>query len=101
MLALGMGWRMRLPCGALICTAYLDGAQRVLDDESNAPRLDRLNPTYNRTFGNFKPGRWMWTLADIRPLPAPIPYKGSQRLFEIEGPAAEQLARFEAEWETQ
>ena len=100
MTALGIGWRMRIPYGAIVCTAYLDGAERVLDDQSNAPHLDRINPSYERTFGDYSVGRWMWALADIRPLPAPIPYKGSQRLFEIEGPAAEQLARFEAEWET-
>lgn len=36
-----------------------------------------------RSFGNYAPGRFAWLLANVRPLPRPIPYLGSQGFFEV------------------
>jgi hypothetical protein len=35
-------------------------------------------------FGDYTPGRYAWILADIKPLPVPIPAKGRQGLWEWE-----------------
>lgn len=35
-----------------------------------------------RAFGDYTPGRFAWLLADIRPLPEPIPAKGALGLWE-------------------
>lgn len=35
-------------------------------------------------FGNYDPGRWAWLLADITPLPSPIPAIGHLSLWDWE-----------------
>jgi len=94
---LDLAWHRRIPYGAFVCTALLEGAQRVLEDQSNIP-LRAGRGTHERMWGDYAPGRWMWMLADVRPIPQPIRYRGARRLFEIEGPAAVELASFEASW---
>jgi len=37
--------------------------------------------------GDYSPGRCGWVLANVHALPEPIPYKGSQGLFNIDDPA--------------
>ena len=36
-------------------------------------------------FGDYSPGRWAWLLADVKPLPVPIPARGALSLWEWEG----------------
>lgn len=38
-----------------------------------------------RTLGDFAPGRFAWLLADVRPLPVPVPARGSLGLWEWDG----------------
>ena len=38
------------------------------------------------TFGDYTPGRFAWILADIKPLPKPIPAVGHQGLWNWEPP---------------
>lgn len=33
-----------------------------------------------RPYGDFTPGRFAWLLADAKPLPEPVPFRGGQRL---------------------
>jgi len=40
-------------------------------------------------FGDFTPGRYAWFLADVRPLPAPIPARGRLGLWEWESAATD------------
>lgn len=35
-------------------------------------------------FGDYTPGRYVWILANVRPI-EPVPAKGMQRLWEWEG----------------
>jgi hypothetical protein len=37
-----------------------------------------------RAFGDYSPGRYAWLLADVRPLPEPIPCKGALSLWELD-----------------
>lgn len=37
-----------------------------------------------RAFGNYTAGRYMWLLANARPLPEPIPTRGYQGLWDVE-----------------
>jgi hypothetical protein len=39
-------------------------------------------------FGDFTPGRFAWLLADVKPLPKPIPAKGALGLWEWQEAAA-------------
>lgn len=34
-------------------------------------------------FGDYSTGRFAWLLADVKPLPTPIPFKGAQGLFNV------------------
>ena len=64
-----------LPLGALICTA-------MLVDIRPTEQLAGISAD-ERWWGNYGPGRFGWLLEDVEPLPAPIPYKGLQGLFDV------------------
>jgi len=38
-------------------------------------------------YGDFRPGRWAWLLADIKPLDEPVPAKGKQGIWEWDASA--------------
>jgi hypothetical protein len=40
------------------------------------------NITDQHPFGDFTPGRFAWVLADVEPLPEPVPARGHQGLWE-------------------
>lgn len=67
-----------LPLGAIVAVATL------VDVRSS----DSLRPTLSddeEELGNYAPGRFGWMLAGIVALPAPIPTKGMQGLFDLTG----------------
>lgn len=41
---------------------------------------DAIDVEDQRPYGDFRPGRWAWMLADIEPLAEPVPFKGGQGL---------------------
>jgi hypothetical protein len=43
-------------------------------------------------FGDYAPGRFEWHFRKITVFPEPIPCKGHQKLWEVQGDAADQLA---------
>ena len=47
-----------------------------------------------RAFGDYSPGRYAWLLSDVRPLPTPLMYRGSQGLRPL---PAEVVALIEAQ----
>ena len=65
-------WRSSLPRGALLGTVLL----------VKATRTDAMVPgPVDRVAGDWSHGRWAWELADVRQLPAPVPWKGKQGWF--------------------
>lgn len=34
-------------------------------------------------FGDYSPGRFAWLLADVKPFPAPLPWRGEQGMFDV------------------
>lgn len=64
-----------MPRGAIVATAELVAVYST-DDE-------RLNPSgKDRYWGDFSANRYGWILSGIQPLRYPLPWKGSQGLFE-------------------
>lgn len=80
-----------LPFGALVATCTLIDC-RPTDSFTLAELHARRRPagefgdSYDWTehqMGNFELGRFGWVLADVKPLAAPIPFKGMQGLFDV------------------
>lgn len=69
-----------LPFGALIATCTLARASQVT--ASSAHALQEMNPR-EFAFGYYAPGRWAWVLTDVRRLPEPVPFVGSQGVFDV------------------
>lgn len=59
-----------LPWGCIVATAIV---------EASIP-TERLTPDI---FGDYSPGRFGWMLTDVEALPSPIPWKGSQGIFNV------------------
>jgi hypothetical protein len=68
-----------LPRGALVASCLLVAIRRVASP-SDVPDGDEAR------FGDFTPGRFVWTLADPRPLRPPIPARGRLGLWEAGPP---------------
>jgi hypothetical protein len=66
----------RLPLGAFVAVATLVDIRPTEELYSHIGAIERL-------YGNYEPGRFGWLLEDIRPLPAPIGFKGHQGLFNV------------------
>lgn len=66
----------RLPLGALVAVCELVD---VRPSEEIGPDVSAVE----RIYGNYAPGRFGWVLANIRPLPEPIGFKGHQSFFDV------------------
>lgn len=93
-----------LPLGAIVATCEL------LDCVETWPRWATITPwltaswndityhvppgvgSYERAFGDYAPGRWAWLLGNIRMLPAPIPCRGRQWLWDVGSTIETQIA---------
>ena len=92
----GGDWRSVVPAGMVVATATLAGMARVA----------RVNPAHSYAthepgteaggavgqgespidpWGDFSPGRWLWFLTEVRPLPEPVPAIGRQTLWRWDG----------------
>jgi hypothetical protein len=81
---------VKLPLGAIVCTCRLVECIQVTSAEQRhyARRNGRGQVTLppdapERSFGDYSPGRWAWLLADVEPLPEPVPFKGAQGFFDV------------------
>jgi hypothetical protein len=64
-----------LPRGAIIAVVDLVDCREIT--EKNAVSGNE------RAFGDYTPGRFGWITKNLRVLPAPVPFKGAQGLFEV------------------
>lgn len=71
----GHQWMDRLPLGAVL------GVVELIDCRST--KVCRPLDHEDYVCGNWDPGRYAWQRGGYRLLPAPIPYRGRQGLFEV------------------
>jgi hypothetical protein len=79
-----------LPTGSVIATARLISCVptrelqegKIISVNSVAGRADFPLTEQEFSFGNYDPGRWVWLLADIKPLPRPVPAVGHPSLWD-------------------
>jgi hypothetical protein len=93
-----------LPRGQIVAVATLDGwaptgtgigAGEIVEHIDAAGRsASRTVDSYERAFGDYSAGRWLWMLTSVRPLAAPVPCKGALGLWEVPPDA---LAQIEAQ----
>lgn len=69
-----------LPLGAVIATAVLDRCSEMT--EAAIAKLARENP-HEAAFGLYEVGRFAWVLRDVERLVEPVPFRGSQGIFEV------------------
>lgn len=87
------GWPDSLmPLGALVAIARLiaclpseefEGYSGYVITEPDGRRHDLDLSGGELALGNYAPGRFGWVLADVRPLPVPIPFRGQQNIFPV------------------
>ena len=63
------------------------GAESMTEDKHDPHFGDYFVPTdMEIALGDWTPGRYAWELANVKPLPCPIPVKGKQGLWNFEIP---------------
>jgi hypothetical protein len=78
-----------LPFGAIVATCNLIGC--LTSEEifrCRAAQVLKVHGTFPHSWteemmGNLSDGRYGWILADIKPLAAPVPFKGKQGFFNV------------------
>lgn len=70
----------KLPLGALIATAVIDRCSEMTPESIAA--LRERDPD-EHAFGYYAPGRFAWVLRDVERLAVPVPFRGSQGIFEV------------------
>ena len=86
----GDDWPGRVPTGAVVATAVLSRALRVLQLDRRAGTVvaaENGNPERRveleaEPHGNFAPGRWLWVLEDVRRLEPPRPARGAPGVWQ-------------------
>lgn len=71
-----------LPLGCVVATAKLTSCIEFLPDATQRIWDSGKFPPYETQLGNFGRGRFGWVLADVTPLPEPVPARGMQGLWE-------------------
>jgi len=91
--------RFLLPRGAIVAVAYVvDCLPTGGQDAAGTITIDCRHGTLRwelsdreRAFGDFRAGRFAWLLADVRPLPKPIPCTGARRLWTVPPDIAQRI----------
>lgn len=80
-----------LPRGAIVAVCELVGCESTdIASKRDGLMYARTGEQWpfsalERAFGDYAPGRYAWLLADVRPLPEPIPARGQLGLWEWDG----------------
>ena len=90
--ALGAGWPQMMPLGAVVATAVIDEV-RLIDDPDIVPSfLYALRiPRTELVFGDFRQGRYMWLLRNVKPIDPPMAASGRQGFWEWTPPQGGRL----------
>ncbi len=65
--------------GAIVATCTLADCLRIVDIENGI--FDDKYPQLRNRAHCFGP--WCWVLTNVKPLPAPVPWRGAQGLFDV------------------
>jgi hypothetical protein len=71
------GW---LPFGAIVATAVVSGCTEMTTEFVGD--LVARRP-FEAAFGDYRAGRFAWHLSEVEPLGRPVPWRGSQGVFEV------------------
>ena len=93
---MGEDWRRVIPTGMVVATATLAGMARVErvnlvdgyaahEPGTEAGGAIGKGRTCIDPWGDFSPGRWLWFLTEVRPLPEPVPAIGRQSFWRWDG----------------
>ena len=72
-----------LPLGQVVAIAWLDGSWQVTAQSIQC--IPSAN-SWERAFGNYLPGRFVWTFSAVYRLQTPLPVRGSLGLWEWQPP---------------
>jgi activating signal cointegrator 1 len=70
-----------LPLGRVLAVCRLTGCSQVRQG-SLTPEGIGLS-SLEMAFGDYRPGRFGWSLEDVRPLAEPVPWRGMQGLWPV------------------
>lgn len=71
-----------LPLGAIVCTVVVASCELITPELCHAIH-QRDRGHVELAYGDYRTGRWAWHLADVQPLPAPVPCRGMQGLWRL------------------
>ena len=83
----GRQWPKVIPAGAVVATAVLSRAAKVVAQGAGSVWLVDGRATHkvaNDPYGDFTPGRWLWFLRDVEAFD-PVPALGHQGLWTWNG----------------
>jgi hypothetical protein len=80
-----------LPRGMLVAVAELVDVVPVERVDATRCANSALGEWAESQLGDYRPGRFAWLLEAVRPLPAPIPCRGRQSLFDVPYPLLGEL----------
>lgn len=69
-----------LPLGAIVATSVIDRCTEM--SELGIAELEDTMP-HEYAFGLYEIGRFAWILRDVERLEAPVPFRGSQGIFDV------------------
>lgn len=78
-----------LPRGAIIAVGRLVDVRQMTQD-TWPKHFEAAAQAHEAAFGDYRAGRFAWLLADVRPLPTPIPCRGALGLWTPPDNAAEE-----------
>lgn len=70
-----------LPFGCLVAVADLVDVRQIPVQDTWPSRFDAAAQEHEAAFGDYRAGRYAWLLANVRPLPAPVPCRGALGLW--------------------